>query len=411
MCFCNQTALEAIQKEERIYVPLEPIAIEMGYQLTVDDGKLVLKRQSGVDVLLINNQLISEAIYRTFLLINQSCFDAETHNEEENKRREQIIKEETLEDLKEWAVVKELGEKMGVTLSEEAQQEIQYGVIAMQGGYVNDTLMKQGFNANYIRDEEAVDKLCYPVIMALAEDYQPSKEALDLKKKEVAAYGEQMICKSYQVSTFQQTPHELEMTEYYINQLLKEAIKRKAIPYHKELSKFEEIALGIWYRANITEEGETKELQDEMIQKTITYDKTGDEVQSQNIYIKQNFSDEVIEKLKKAPLNESYPAVIQDVWGDYYVLQIESFIQLEAEEVQKGALIDLKYTYGRARLDEQIKLYSIVKLSVNGIVFSGDACNCFDGVKDEIENLPKARSYWENKKNKPQNGCGCQKNK
>lgn len=41
-------------------------------------------------------------------------------------------------------------------------------------------------------------------------------------------------------------------------------------------------------------------------------------------------------------------------------------------------------------------VYSIVKLRVNGKVFSGDACNCFDGVIDEVENLPKARIYWEN---------------
>lgn len=43
------------------------------------------------------------------------------------------------------------------------------------------------------------------------------------------------------------------------------------------------------------------------------------------------------------------------------------------------------------------EVYSIVKLSVNGRAFLGDACNCFDGVIDELENISKARVYWENK--------------
>lgn len=39
-------------------------------------------------------------------------------------------------------------------------------------------------------------------------------------------------------------------------------------------------------------------------------------------------------------------------------------------------------------------VYSIVRLRVNGRLFSGDACNCFDGVADEITNIQKARHYW-----------------
>ena len=38
--------------------------------------------------------------------------------------------------------------------------------------------------------------------------------------------------------------------------------------------------------------------------------------------------------------------------------------------------------------------YSIVRLGVEGRVFSADAFLCFDGVEDETENLAPARSYW-----------------
>lgn len=38
-----------------------------------------------------------------------------------------------------------------------------------------------------------------------------------------------------------------------------------------------------------------------------------------------------------------------------------------------------------------------MKLKAKGRVFSGDACNCFDGVSNEAENISKARVYWENK--------------
>jgi hypothetical protein len=41
------------------------------------------------------------------------------------------------------------------------------------------------------------------------------------------------------------------------------------------------------------------------------------------------------------------------------------------------------------------KVYSIVKLRVDGNIFDGDACNCFDGTEIEAENIEKARHYWE----------------
>ena len=40
------------------------------------------------------------------------------------------------------------------------------------------------------------------------------------------------------------------------------------------------------------------------------------------------------------------------------------------------------------------EVYSIIKLKVNGNIFDGDACNCFDGTIDEEDNIKKARQYW-----------------
>lgn len=39
-------------------------------------------------------------------------------------------------------------------------------------------------------------------------------------------------------------------------------------------------------------------------------------------------------------------------------------------------------------------MYSIVRLKAGGGFFDGDACNCFDGVPNEEENLEKAWHYW-----------------
>lgn len=38
--------------------------------------------------------------------------------------------------------------------------------------------------------------------------------------------------------------------------------------------------------------------------------------------------------------------------------------------------------------------YQIVKLTVHGRVFAGDACNCFEGTPDKARNLAMAENYW-----------------
>lgn len=41
-------------------------------------------------------------------------------------------------------------------------------------------------------------------------------------------------------------------------------------------------------------------------------------------------------------------------------------------------------------------VYGIALLQINGRLFDGDACHCFDGTEDESENLKRALRYWQN---------------
>lgn len=43
--------------------------------------------------------------------------------------------------------------------------------------------------------------------------------------------------------------------------------------------------------------------------------------------------------------------------------------------------------------------FQIVKVKVDGLSFTGDACNCFDGTISEEENIRLAKKYWECKDN------------
>lgn len=45
------------------------------------------------------------------------------------------------------------------------------------------------------------------------------------------------------------------------------------------------------------------------------------------------------------------------------------------------------------------KTFQLVKIEVDGLVFSGDAWNCFEGTTNKEENLKLARKYWNNEKN------------
>ena len=45
------------------------------------------------------------------------------------------------------------------------------------------------------------------------------------------------------------------------------------------------------------------------------------------------------------------------------------------------------------------KVFSIVKLEIDGNIFVGDAWNCFDGTIDKNKNLELAENYWKYEKN------------
>ena len=62
--------------------------------------------------------------------------------------------------------------------------------------------------------------------------------------------------------------------------------------------------------------------------------------------------------------------------------------------------VSREYKEAKQWADYFVKLgrtvYGIAKIKVNGNVFYGDACKCFDGTTDEKENLRRAELYWQN---------------
>lgn len=63
------------------------------------------------------------------------------------------------------------------------------------------------------------------------------------------------------------------------------------------------------------------------------------------------------------------------------------YVSESVEEAEKWA--ELFISWGRPT-------YAIVKLKVTGMIFEGDAVNCFEATLDKNENLILARRYWEN---------------
>ena len=50
-------------------------------------------------------------------------------------------------------------------------------------------------------------------------------------------------------------------------------------------------------------------------------------------------------------------------------------------------------------IDWNRKVYSIVKVEVDGNIYIGDAWNCFDGTINKQKNLELAETYWKHKTN------------
>lgn len=58
-----------------------------------------------------------------------------------------------------------------------------------------------------------------------------------------------------------------------------------------------------------------------------------------------------------------------------------------AHEGRSGYVGKVLYGIGR-------DVYAVARLTVNGRVFTGDACNCFDGGDDAAADDERARRYW-----------------
>ncbi|MFI3172479.1 MAG: DUF2441 domain-containing protein [Eubacteriales bacterium] len=56
--------------------------------------------------------------------------------------------------------------------------------------------------------------------------------------------------------------------------------------------------------------------------------------------------------------------------------------------------LDEAYNWANFFQDIGRDVFSIVKLNVEGTIFTGDARNCFDGVGDNQIDFIKARNYW-----------------
>ena len=98
-------------------------------------------------------------------------------------------------------------------------------------------------------------------------------------------------------------------------------------------------------------------------------------------YIKANY-----EKCKKVTLRELALEEIRKAEFPHYPSRMAClYTTRNYDEAVKWA----KYFQNLGR-----KVYSIVKLRVDGNIFDGDACNCFDGTDNESENIRKARGYW-----------------
>ena len=107
----------------------------------------------------------------------------------------------------------------------------------------------------------------------------------------------------------------------------------------------------------------------------------------QEIIFDQNHHSGVYERVYKL-LDE-----VTDIYNNY-----ERYSNVEFDHHTKVALRELALEEAESWYDYFISLgrptYQIVKVSVDGNSFTGDACNCFDGTLDKKYNLEQAKIYW-----------------
>jgi len=104
-----------------------------------------------------------------------------------------------------------------------------------------------------------------------------------------------------------------------------------------------------------------------------------------------NYSNKELEHHTKVALRELALEETRKTYYPEYPSRLSSlYVSKSLEEAQNW--FDYFVSLGR-------DTYQIVKVSVDGNSFTGDACNCFDGTIDKNKNLELSKIYWEAKDN------------
>lgn len=105
----------------------------------------------------------------------------------------------------------------------------------------------------------------------------------------------------------------------------------------------------------------------------------------------QQYSDDNLDHHTKVALRE---LALEEVRQKYYPNYPSRLSCLYVSETEEEAVNWYNYFNSLGR-----KVFQIVKVNVDGNIFKGDACNCFDGTTNKEENIAKAKIYWLGKNN------------
>jgi len=111
-----------------------------------------------------------------------------------------------------------------------------------------------------------------------------------------------------------------------------------------------------------------------------------------NIYKNSHkYSDIELDHHTKVALRE---LALEEIRIKYYPNYPSRLASLYVSKTLEEALVWYEYFNKIGR-----PTYQIVKVSVDGVIFTGDGCNCFEGTLNKEYNLEQAKVYWEGKKN------------
>ena len=105
----------------------------------------------------------------------------------------------------------------------------------------------------------------------------------------------------------------------------------------------------------------------------------------------EKYKDVELEHHTKVALRE---LALEDIRKEYYSNYPSRLASLYVSKTYEEAESWYNYFISIGR-----PTYQIIKVSIEGNSFTGDACNCFDGTIDKEYNLEQAKIYWEGKDN------------